>query len=136
MSSPGRAGRIGVAVLLGVLAPACSEDESTGAVGVQLSVDPGTISVPQGSSGTVTVSLGRIGDFGGTVTLAISGLPAGVTTTITPPQLSGASANAVVQLNVAGTVAPGTYPATVTATAQGSAGATVAFQLTVTAAPG
>jgi hypothetical protein len=100
-----------------------------------VTVNPPTLSVPQGGNGSVSASLTRGGGFSGGVTLAIAGLPAGVTPTITPTQLSGTTASATIDVVVAATVTQGTYTATITATAQGVGQATTTFQLTVTAAP-
>ena len=117
-----------------VLVPACGDDDPTENTGsIQLAVTPATLAVPQGGSGSVTAQLTRGGGFTGDVTLAVSGLPTGVTTTITPPQLSGTSASATIDVAVAATVAAGNYTATVTGTAQGVGQATATYQLTVTA---
>jgi hypothetical protein len=66
------------------------------------------------------------------VTLAVSGLPPGVSTTITPSELTGATVSATIDVAVAVSVAAGTYTATVTATAPGAGPATASYQLTVT----
>jgi hypothetical protein len=127
-----RGGRRGVAALATVLALACGEDEPAGPSGsIQVSVDPAALTVEQGGTSSVIVRLTRGGGFNGPVTLAVAGLPAGVTTTITPAQLSGATASATIDVAVAATVAPGAHTATVTATAQGVGQATVTYQLTV-----
>ena len=98
-------------------------------------MSPAVLSVEQGGSGAVAVSLTRGGGFDGVVTLAIDGLPAGVAITITPPELSGATVDATVDVTVANSVAVGTYTATITATADDVADATATYDLTVTAAP-
>lgn len=116
-----------------VTVSACGDDdpvENTGSI--QVAVNPATLTVPQGGSGSVTAQLTRGGGFTGDVTLAVSGLPTGVTTTITPPQLSGTTATATIAVAVAATVAAGNYTATVTGTAQGVGQASATYQLTVT----
>jgi hypothetical protein len=126
-----RQGTVALAVLLAL---GCSDDDSTDTTGAySLAVNPAVLTLPQGGTGAVTVTLTRIGGFGGPVTLAVSGLPAGITTTITPPQLTGNVSSAVIDVAVAGTVAVGNHIATVTATAQGVGQVTLAFTVSVTA---
>lgn len=112
------------------------DDEPIGTTGsIQVAVNPAALSLPQGTSGSVTASLTRSGGFGGIVTLAVTGFPGGVAPTITPAELSGATASATVTTAVSEAVAPGSYTATITATADGVEQATTTYQLTVTAAP-
>ena len=111
----------------------CGDDDPNEPTGsIQVAVTPATLTVPQGGSGSVTAQLTRGGGFTGDVTLAVSGLPTGVTTTITPAQLSGTTASATINVSVAATVSAGNYTATVTGTAQGVGQATATYQLTVT----
>lgn len=93
---------------------------------------PSSVSVVQGATGTLVANITRNGGFAGTVNLAVTGLPAGVTTTITPAAATGATAS--ISLAVGSGVAVGTYPATLTGTATGLTNATAAFTLIVTAA--
>ncbi len=133
-----RVRREGIASLATALALTCggNGDGPSGNTGsIQVAVSPATLSVPQGGSGSVTASLTRAGGFVGAVTLSVTGLPPGATTTITPAQLSGSATNATVEVTLAVTVAPGTHTAVITATAQGVAQATTTYQLTVTALP-
>lgn len=102
---------------------------------ITVAVNAATLSVPQGGTGTLDLTLTRGGGFSGAVSLAISGLPAGVTTTVTPTPLTGATTTAAVAVSVANTVAPGTYTATVRGAATGIGEATTTYTLTVTAAP-
>jgi hypothetical protein len=121
---------LGAAAVTGA---ACGEDDSTGETGsIQVAVTPSTLSIPQGGSGSVTVQLTRVGGFTGSVTLSVSGLPTGVTTTITPPELTGSIGSATITVGVAQTVAAGNHTASVTATAPGVGQATATYQLTVT----
>lgn len=101
---------------------------------IQIALAPATFSLPQGGTGAVTLSLTRGGEFGGAVTLTSAGLPSGVTTTITPAQLSGTTTSALVEVNVAATVATGNYTGTITATAPGVSAATTTYQVAVTVA--
>ena len=128
-----RATRQGTAALVLLLALACSDDSTDTTGAYSLAVTPGVLTLPQGGAGAVTVSLTRIGGFGGPVALAVSGLPAGITTTITPTELTGNVSSATIEVAVAGTVAIGNHVATVTATAQGVGQVTLAFTVSVTA---
>ena len=119
-----------------LLALACSDDSTDTTGAYSLAVNPAVLTLPQGGTGAVTVSLTRIGGFGGPVTLAVSGLPAGITTTITPTQLTGNVSSATIDVTVAATVATGNHVATVTASAQGVGQVTLAFTVSVTAPQG
>jgi photosystem II stability/assembly factor-like uncharacterized protein len=123
----------GVAFLLG-----CSNgegDPSGPAASIQVAVSPATLTLEQGQSGTVTLTLTRGGGFSGTVSVAVSGLPAGVTASVSPSPLTGATTSAIVTVTVGPQVAPGTYTATVQASAAGVGSVTATYQLTVTARP-
>jgi hypothetical protein len=127
-----------LAVAALVLSPACGGGDGgpTGETGsIQISLTPPAVSVQQGGSGTFAVSLTRGGGFSGTVTLSVAGLPAGVTTRITPPQLTGSAASATVEVTAAANAPAGAHTATVTATAAGAGPATATASVTVTAPP-
>ena len=111
------------------------DDGPSGNAGsIQVTLTPSSFSLPQGGTGAVTLSLTRGGGFGGAVALTSTGLPNGVTTTITPAQLSGTAPSAIVEVSVAATVATGNYTGTVTATAPGVSAATTTYRVTVTVA--
>lgn len=112
------------------------DDDGNGPTGsISLTASPSTLTLAQGASGTVTVTLVRGGGFADPVNVAVTGLPAGVTLSVTPAQLTGTTTQATVTVNVGSTVQPGTYTATVTATATGIGSATANYTLTVTATP-
>lgn len=112
------------------------DDDGNGPTGsISLTASPPALTLPQGGSGTVTVTLVRGGGFADPVNVAVTGLPAGVTLSVTPAQLTGATTQATVTVNVGNTVPAGTYTATVTATATGIGSATATYTLTVTATP-
>jgi hypothetical protein len=101
-----------------------------------VSASPSSLSVAQGSSGTVTVTVGSLNGFGSAVTLSASGLPAGVTASfsanpVTPPP--GGSAVSTLTLTASATAATGTSAVTVTGTS-GAATHDASIGLTVTAA--
>ena len=126
---------VSAAALQTIIVLACSGDNGTGpgskVPAIHLVVNPATVLVQQGSSGSMTVSLTRVGGFSGVVTLAVTGLPTGITASIAPAELSNATATATVNLIVAGTMAAGPYTATVTATSAGVDAAIATFEVGV-----
>ena len=138
---PSRSVRMRRRTLTAVLALtlACSDYDN----GPNPPADPGSIQIAASGSvtiapaqnGSVTVTLTRAGGFTGDVTLTVSGLPAGITATVTPPQLSGVTTTATINLAVGAAVAPGAHAVTVTATGQGITQANATFQITVPPAP-
>jgi Chitobiase/beta-hexosaminidase C-terminal domain/FG-GAP-like repeat len=102
------------------------------AAGFTLS-SPVSVSVPQGGSGTSTILATDVGGFTGTVTLAATGLPSGVSASFAP----GSAAGTQVLTLTASTSAPITSSA-VTATITGTSGslsATTTVGLNITAEP-
>ncbi len=94
-----------------------------------LSASPSSVTVTQGSSGTSTVTVTDVGGFSGSVTLAASGLPSGVTATFgTNPTTS----TSTVTLTASSTATTGTATVTITGTS-GSLTATTSISLTVNA---
>jgi subtilase family serine protease len=94
-----------------------------------LSASPSTLSVAQGSSGTSTITVTPVDGFSGSVTLAASGLPSGVTAGFSPNPTSSTS---TLTLTVGASAATGTSTITVTGTS-GSLSSQTTVQLTVTA---
>jgi pseudomonalisin len=91
--------------------------------------------VAQGKSGSVPVQVAVSGGFNASVSLAVSGLPAGVTATTTPATLAApGSGTATVTMAVAAAAATGTSTVTVTATG-GGISHSQSFSLTVAPAP-
>ena len=113
-----------------------AEGMTTRETGVTISVisDPlqlivNAATTRQGSTVTTAVVINRNG-FADAVTLAASGLPAGVTATFDPTTTTGN--NATMTLTVAPSVAAQGYTGTLTASANGAPIATGEFSLTVT----
>jgi hypothetical protein len=96
-----------------------------------LSSSPGTLDLIQGSSGTSTVTVVPVNGFTGSVTLAASGLPSGVTAQFGTNPATGSS---VVTLAAGGSATTGAATVTITGTS-GSLTATTTIALTVSAAP-
>ena len=104
------------------------------AAGFTLSASPVSVSVPQGGSGTSTILATDVGGFTGTVTLAATGLPSGVSASFAP----GSAAGTQVLTLTASSSAPITSSAvTVTITGTSvSLSATTTVGLNITAEPG
>ena len=92
-----------------------------------LGASPSSISVTRGSSATSTISVTRLNGFTGSVTLSVSGLPAGVTATFSTNPATGntsvltlaASSTATIgnaTLTVSGAGSPGTRTTTIALT--------------------
>ena len=92
-------------------------------------------SVVAGSQVTVDVTITRGGSFSGAVTLAAEGAPGGVSTAFSASTLAAGATSAGLTIQVAASVAAGTYPLTVRASGTGVTAATATYTLTVTAAP-
>ncbi len=95
--------------------------------GFTLSVSPSSLTITQGSNGTSTITVTDLGGFSGSVTLAASGLPSGVTAAFGTNPTSGTS---VLTLTASATAATGTSTVTITGTS-GSLTATTTLSLTV-----
>src|SRR5262245_8060661 len=95
-----------------------------------LSASPATVSVTQGSTATSTINVARTGGFAGGVTLAASGLPAGVAAAFSPNPATGATSTLTFTASASATVGGGTV--TVTGTASGVGTQTTSIGLTVT----
>jgi subtilase family serine protease len=94
-----------------------------------LSDSPSSLSITQGSSGTSTVTVTDVNGFTGSVTLAASGLPSGVTAAFGTNPTTGSS---VLTLTASSTATTGTSTVTITGTS-GSLTATTTLALTVSA---
>ncbi len=94
----------------------------------KLSAAPATLSMAQGASGNSTITVSPVNGFTGTVALAASGLPAGVTAAFSPASTTGTS---TLTLTASSTATAGTSTITVTGTS-GTLSATTTIALTVT----
>ncbi|GIG65311.1 metallophosphoesterase [Phytomonospora endophytica] len=96
---------------------------------------PSSVSVPQGSSASSTVTVSSSGGFSSPVALTASGLPAGVSAAFSPASVTPAangSATSSLSLSASATAASGTYQVTVTGT---SGGVTRTAAVSVTVSP-
>lgn len=137
----GRRITLAAALSLAALASlaACGDDDDDvtrpGSPGIGLELDADDISLIQGASGTVGVTVTRSGGFTGAVDLELSGAPTGVTASFTPPSVATGAESSTLTLSVSATVAPGDYPLTITGSGDGIDDESVSLALTVTAAP-
>jgi len=96
---------------------------------------PGTISLAQGSSGSVTITGSSLLSYSGSVTLSITGsLPSGITSSFSTNPISipsGGTASSLLTITVGPSAAVGSTTVTVTGTA-GSLTHSTTFTLTVT----
>jgi len=110
--------------LINLLAPTSTSPSFT------LSASPSSLSVTQGSSGTSTITVTGAGGFSGSVTLAASGLPSGVTASFGTNPTTGTS---VLTLTASSTATTGSATVTITGTSS-TLTATTTIALTVSAA--
>ena len=103
---------------------------------IAIAPDDDTVSVPQGGSAVITYTLARNGGYTGTVTLAITGLPTGVTASLLDGATwTGSATTLRVQLTAAGDASTVTNDAfTATASGSGVTDATDNGTVSVTAA--
>jgi hypothetical protein len=80
-----------------------------------LSVSPANQPVCQGSSATVNVNIGVVGNFSGNVSLTVSGTPAGATAVFSAATVAAPGASTLTIGNTV-SVVPGAYSLTITAT--------------------
>ncbi len=96
-----------------------------------LALAPAAVTVARGGTGQANITLQRTGNPG-SVQLAVSGMPNGVTAAITPSATMGTTAT--VAVSVSPTAPAGTYPLVVTGTA-GTLSRTATLSLTIPAPP-
>jgi Phosphoesterase family/Bacterial Ig domain len=99
-----------------------------------LAASPAALSVTQGNSGATTISTGVGGGFSSTISLSVSGLPAGVTTSFSPASIAApGSGSSTLTFSSSSTATTGTSNVTVTASGGGTSHTTT-VALTVNAA--
>jgi endoglucanase len=104
----------------------------TATPGFTLAPSSSTVALAPGGNATDTITVADVGGFSGNVTLAIAGLPAGVTAAFATNPTSGSS---LLTLTGSSTAAAGTFNLTVTGTS-GALTSTTHFALTVSSAAG
>src|SRR5262249_28796178 len=79
-----------------------------------ISAAPDSRTVTAGAPTTYTATVSGFGGFTGTVTLSVTGLPAGVTASFAPPSIGGGAGSATLTVTTSGTTTPGAYSLTIT----------------------
>ncbi len=97
-----------------------------------LSVNPTSASVRAGSGTSATVSTATTSGSAQSVSLGVSGVPAGVTAAFSPTSVTSGGSSTLT-ISTSSSTAPGTYTLTITGTGS-SATHTTSYSLTVTAA--
>jgi hypothetical protein len=101
----------------------------TAAGGFVLTPSAPTLSIATGASATDTITITDVSPFAGSVTLAATGMPTGVTATFgTNP----ATSTSLLTFTVAPTTVAGTYPITITGTSGTLASVVATITLTIT----
>lgn len=118
-----------------VVLAACGDDDPPAPPGtLSLTVTRPTLTITQGRSDTLTVSITRGGSFRGAVTLATTGAPTGATINFGANVIPENATSTPATITLVASVAPGSYPITVTATGTGLTAQTATITLTVVAA--
>jgi hypothetical protein len=104
---------------------------SSGGGSFTLASAPKKGSLAPGGHASTKITATPSGGFTGTIALSASGQPTGVKINFKPTSITGGSGTAVMQINVSGTAAAGTYTITIKGTS-GSTTATTTFTLTIT----
>lgn len=94
----------------------CGDDDSPSNPTIGVTVSPGSVNVDVGGSGTTVATISRTGGYNSSVSLTASGMPTGMTIGFNPQGVPIGIVASTVEIAVANTVAPGTYPVTVTVT--------------------
>ncbi len=102
---------------------------TSGAPSFTLSSSVPALSIAQATSGSATVTVAKQNGFNSSVTLAVTGLPTGVTAAFSP-STTGTGTTSVLTLAVGASAVRGTYPLTITGT-YGSLSSATPLSLTV-----
>jgi hypothetical protein len=102
-----------------------------------VAASPNSLTVPQGSPGTSTITTTVSGGFNSAVALSAAGVPTGTTVSFSPTPIAAPGAgSSAMTVNVGSTTPVGSYPITVTASGGGlSPNATVTLTVTAAAQP-
>src|SRR5262249_22226265 len=104
---------------------------SSGLPGFALAASPASVTVIQGNTGTSTITVFDENGFTGSVSLAATGLPAGVTAAFNPTSTTGST---TLTFTASSTAATGTVTVNIKGTSEGMTGSTT-ISLTVNAPP-
>ena len=85
--------------------------------GADVAAEPNRVTVAQGGSATSTINVSA---FGGNTTLALSGVPSGVTATLSQTIVTNGHGSAALNISTTPGIATGSYSLTITATGGGT----------------
>jgi hypothetical protein len=111
---------------------ACDDDPTGNTDSIEISVTPASASLAHTSPTFVNVTVTRSSGYTGTVTIAVSGLPNGVSATMDPSDLPSGTTTARIDLTASAGAAAGNATVTVSASAPDVDPVTATFTLTVT----
>ena len=128
--------RAGFALCVAAGMSACSSGSSGNTVvdpvvtgTIALTLQPGSATVAAGGTGSAGLSISRGGGFAGPVTLAVSGVPAGVSLTFGSNPVSSGTFSTSVNVSVAAGTAASSSAIVITGTGSGAAATSVTFVL-------
>jgi hypothetical protein len=130
-----------LATCAGAMAISACSDNSNGTEGlggggaITIAAAPTEVTVVQGGSSTVDLTIGRSGEFAGPVALKTGKLPDGLTVTLSPKEVDAASTTATATVAAGTDIFPGTYQFTVAGTASNVSTGQSTISVVVTAAP-
>ena len=104
------------------------------AAGFTMALGSSSVTVPQGGTTDVLLTITLVGGFTGPVQLSTSGAPGGMTVTPDPASVTGTTAD--IDVVVGGSVTPGAYPITITGTGAGVTNQVATLTVNVTASGG
>jgi hypothetical protein len=81
-----------------------------------IGANPLSQTINPGGSTSYTVTVGSLNGFTGSVSLAVTGTPAGATATLTTNPITGGSGTSTLNVATTSAILPGSYPLTVTGT--------------------
>lgn len=123
-------------LLLFAAITACDDDDPAGPTpALTVAVTPTTANVAQGATQAITVTVTATSGFDEDVTIAVTGLPTGVTAPISNQQRVDNVTTATVTLTAAAAAVLGTADVTIAATATGATSDEATVGLTVAAPP-
>ena len=116
---------------------ACSDDDNgpSGNGAVAIAVDPTTLNITPGSTGTATYTITRTSPFTGAVTLTSTGQPTASAVTFTPNVVPVGSTTGTIEVVLTAEAIPGTYPVVISAAGSGITTKTTTLNVVVGEVP-
>jgi hypothetical protein len=136
LRSISRASGVLTAILAILAIAACSGSDAAGpqSQSISITVSPADVTVLCGATGVTTATLTRNGGFDGVVSVSVSGLPPGVTASLSSSELAGTDMSTMITIVAEEAANPGSY--TITVKAASSVGSvTTTYTLVIVEAP-